>query len=202
VTDEQEHTVNCMAEGCALVAPDSFLTSVLTSSEDSAQQAADRVTLERFRELVIRHFVGCNVNLKFCPYPSCTNTVSCPAANTKSSLSTMVPIVSCGARGTPVESSTQSKEEAEELQRLKGKEHIFCFGCPIDSDHRPIVCAVAKLWLKKCADDSETANWIKSNTKECTACNSTIEKNGGCKCVFLPVYAICVYYSFRFSTAT
>ncbi|KAF8757059.1 Lysyl-trna synthetase [Rhizoctonia solani] len=36
------------------------------------------------------------------------------------------------------------------------------------------------LWLKKCQDDSETANWIKSNTKECTKCQSTIEKNGGC----------------------
>jgi ariadne-1 len=39
------------------------------------------------------------------------------------------------------------------------------------------------MWLRKCADDSETANWIKTNTKECSKCNSTIEKNGGCKCV-------------------
>ncbi|KAJ8454835.1 hypothetical protein ONZ51_g12797 [Trametes cubensis] len=36
------------------------------------------------------------------------------------------------------------------------------------------------MWLKKCQDDSETANWIKSNTKECSKCQSTIEKNGGC----------------------
>ncbi|TPX75898.1 hypothetical protein CcCBS67573_g02826 [Chytriomyces confervae] len=39
---------------------------------------------------------------------------------------------------------------------------------------------LVKLWLKKCADDSETANWISANTKECEKCQSTIEKNGGC----------------------
>ncbi|UQC80887.1 IBR domain-containing protein [Colletotrichum lupini] len=43
-----------------------------------------------------------------------------------------------------------------------------------------IVPTLVKRWLKKCADDSETANWISANTKECPKCNSTIEKNGGC----------------------
>jgi ariadne-1 len=37
-----------------------------------------------------------------------------------------------------------------------------------------------KKWVKKCKDDSETANWISANTKECGKCQSTIEKNGGC----------------------
>lgn len=55
----------------------------------------------------------------------------------------------------------------------------FCFGCSLD-DHQPTTCGVAKLWSKKCADDSETSNWIAANTKECSKCNSTIEKNGGC----------------------
>ncbi|WAQ88270.1 hypothetical protein PtA15_9A397 [Puccinia triticina] len=32
----------------------------------------------------------------------------------------------------------------------------------------------------KCKDDSEMANWISANTKECTRCHLTIEKNGGC----------------------
>ncbi|KXH51866.1 IBR domain-containing protein [Colletotrichum simmondsii] len=44
----------------------------------------------------------------------------------------------------------------------------------------PAPCELVKRWLKKCADDSETANWISANTKECPKCNSTIEKNGGC----------------------
>ena len=46
--------------------------------------------------------------------------------------------------------------------------------------HLPAVCSLVKLWVKKCADDSETANWISANTKECPKCQSTIEKNGGC----------------------
>ena len=26
------------------------------------------------------------------------------------------------------------------------------------------------MWLKKCEDDSETANWINANTKDCPKC--------------------------------
>lgn len=150
IKEEGEITVRCMAEGCSLVAPDTFVQSVLEG--DDALKA-------RFHELTIRNFVSSNPNLKYCPYPSCTYTVSCPSAASKSSLTSMVPTVACGASAT----------------------HKFCFGCAIDGDHRPVVCGVAKMWLKKCHDDSETANWIKSNTKECSKCQSTIEKNGGCK---------------------
>lgn len=179
VEDEAEHAVQCMAEGCAIVAPDSFILNVLKPS-----------SRKRFEQLIARHFVASNPSLKYCPYPGCTNTVSCPSASSKSSLISMVPTVSCGARGiiadgeeskpagkangtlvTPATSSPSS---------LAGKEHKFCFGCPIDGDHRPVICSVARMWLKKCQDDSETANWIKSNTKECSHCQSTIEKNGGC----------------------
>ncbi|THH10672.1 hypothetical protein EW145_g1168 [Phellinidium pouzarii] len=149
IREEGEINVGCMASDCSLIAPDSFLYSAL---------GADKETAKRHKELIVRHYVGCNKNLKFCPYPSCINTVSCPAAASKSALSTFVPTVTCGV----------------------SDDHIFCFGCPIEGDHRPIICGVAKLWLKKCQDDSETANWIKSNTKECSKCQSTIEKNGGC----------------------
>ncbi|KAF7311819.1 RBR-type E3 ubiquitin transferase [Mycena indigotica] len=168
IRDEAEHVCRCMAEGCGLVAPDSFIRG-----------AIDEDGFIRFQELLVRHFVGCNKNLKFCPYPSCTNTVSCPSGASKSSLTTVVPIVSCGARGLASDGAPLSQSQ-ELVKRATGKEHKFCFGCVIDSDHRPVVCAVATLWLKKCRDDSETANWIKSNTKECPKCVSTIEKNGGC----------------------
>ena len=150
IREEGECTIRCMATDCTLVAKDSFVREILKN---------DPSTLERFQELIVRHFVSSNRNLKYCPYPSCTHTVSCPAASSKSALASIVPIVHCGA----------------------SSDHIFCFGCPIEADHRPVICSVAKLWLKKCQDDSETANWIKSNTKECSKCQSTIEKNGGCK---------------------
>ncbi|KAI1787448.1 RING-5 domain-containing protein [Ganoderma leucocontextum] len=148
VRTEAESNITCMAEDCNIGALDPFVKRAL---------ADDTETWERYQELLVRQFVSCIPHLKFCPYPSCTNTVSCTSAATKSSLTSMVPIVSCAETA-----------------------HVFCFGCPIDVDHRPIICAVAKNWLQKCRDDSETANWIKSNTKECSKCQSTIEKNGGC----------------------
>ena len=78
------------------------------------------------------------------------------------------------------QSQSQSPRDTNGIS-ITAKEHKFCFGCPIETDHRPVVCGVATMWMQKCRDDSETANWIKSNTKECTKCQSTIEKNGGCK---------------------
>jgi len=162
IRDEAEHAIRCMAQNCALIIPSHVVKSVL---------AGDTVTWDRFQELLVRHFVASNPNLKYCPYPSCTNTVSCPSAASKSSLTSVVPTVTCPAAGsTP---------------------HRFCFGCTIDGDHRPVVCSVAKMWLKKCRDDSETANWIKSNTKECSQCQSTIEKNGGCKLVAGSIFCHC-----------
>ena len=51
-------------------------------------------------ELLVRHFVSNNPNLKYCPYPSCTNTVSCPTAASKSALTSIVPTVTCSASGS------------------------------------------------------------------------------------------------------
>ena len=55
----------------------------------------------------------------------------------------------------------------------------FCFGC-VSQWHEPVDCDMLKKWIKKCKDDSETANWISANTKDCPQCLTTIEKNGGC----------------------
>lgn len=55
----------------------------------------------------------------------------------------------------------------------------FCFKCSMDY-HAPTDCQVIKKWLTKCADDSETANYISANTKDCPKCHICIEKNGGC----------------------
>jgi len=55
----------------------------------------------------------------------------------------------------------------------------FCFKCG-NSYHAPTDCETIRRWLTKCADDSETANYISANTKDCPKCNICIEKNGGC----------------------
>jgi len=108
---------------------------------------------ERYHELLYRTYVEDKETLKWCPAPDCPNTIEC--AVKKKDLHKIVPTVQC----------------------LCG--HRFCFGCALN-DHQPAPCELVKKWLKKCADDSETANWISANTKECPKCNSTIEKNGGC----------------------
>jgi ariadne-2 len=55
----------------------------------------------------------------------------------------------------------------------------FCFKCGMDY-HAPTDCETIKKWLTKCADDSETANYISAHTKDCPKCQVCIEKNGGC----------------------
>lgn len=55
----------------------------------------------------------------------------------------------------------------------------FCFKCGSDY-HAPTNCKTIKLWLTKCEDDSETANYISAHTKDCPRCHICIEKNGGC----------------------
>jgi ariadne-1 len=92
-------------------------------------------------------------NLKWCPAPECIYAISC--AIRRRELNRIVPTVTCTCG------------------------HPFCFGCSLN-DHLPTPCALVRKWVKKCEDDSETANWISANTKECPKCNSTIEKNGGC----------------------
>uniref|UniRef100_A0A8C9VR24 RBR-type E3 ubiquitin transferase n=1 Tax=Scleropages formosus TaxID=113540 RepID=A0A8C9VR24_SCLFO len=56
---------------------------------------------------------------------------------------------------------------------------VFCFMCR-QMYHAPTDCGTIRKWLTKCADDSETANYISAHTKDCPKCNICIEKNGGC----------------------
>lgn len=55
----------------------------------------------------------------------------------------------------------------------------YCFKCGGEY-HAPTDCKTIKLWMTKCADDSETAHYISAHTKDCPNCNLCIEKNGGC----------------------
>ncbi|KAJ4010683.1 hypothetical protein NW752_008811 [Fusarium irregulare] len=108
---------------------------------------------DRYQELLNRTYVEDKDNFKWCPAPDCPNALECGVK--PKDLGKIVPTVECRCG------------------------YRFCFGCP-NPDHQPAPCDLVKKWLKKCADDSETANWISANTKECPKCNSTIEKNGGC----------------------
>ncbi|XP_048879147.1 E3 ubiquitin-protein ligase ARIH2-like [Brienomyrus brachyistius] len=63
--------------------------------------------------------------------------------------------------------------------KCRGCSQEFCFKCR-QMYHAPTDCATVRRWLTKCADDSETANYISAHTKYCPKCNICIEKNGGC----------------------
>lgn len=109
----------------------------------------------RYRELLNRSYVDDDPSLRWCPHPGCEYAVRCYGV-TQKSLDTLIPTVVCACGNK------------------------FCFGCGRDYDHSPCLCIIVKKWLQKCEDDSETANWIQANTKECPKCQATIEKNGGC----------------------
>ncbi|XP_026493734.1 potential E3 ubiquitin-protein ligase ariadne-2 [Vanessa tameamea] len=61
----------------------------------------------------------------------------------------------------------------------QGCELLTCFSCGAPH-HAPTDCSTIRRWLTKCADDSETANYISAHTKDCPKCQICIEKNGGC----------------------
>ncbi|RKP17959.1 hypothetical protein ROZALSC1DRAFT_30287 [Rozella allomycis CSF55] len=107
----------------------------------------------KYEIMHLRHFISDLANIKWCPAPNCDHAVECQlSSSTKEKLIPNV-LCSCG--------------------------FSFCFNCLL-SDHRPVPCSILKKWIKKCSDDSETANWLSANTKECPKCQATIEKNGGC----------------------
>jgi ariadne-1 len=107
----------------------------------------------RYAKLVLHTFVDDNEYLKWCPAPNCEHVVECHIPS--SSFNQIVPSVQCNCGNR------------------------FCYSCSLP-DHLPAPCFLVKRWLQKCKDDSETANWISANTKECSKCQATIEKNGGC----------------------
>ncbi|XP_076475890.1 E3 ubiquitin-protein ligase ari-2 isoform X2 [Bombus vancouverensis nearcticus] len=73
----------------------------------------------------------------------------------------------------------RSKEQRAKRVMCSSCRTVFCFRCGIDY-HAPTDCNTMKRWLTKCADDSETANYISAHTKDCPKCHICIEKNGGC----------------------
>jgi ariadne-1 len=157
IKDEGEAArIQCPTSGCKRIV-DSKSLNYLVDESLKARYAICSSYLQandnRYNELLTRTYVDDKENLKWCPAPECVYAVSC-AVRSKDLLK-VVPTVSCNCK------------------------HRFCFGCGLD-DHLPCPCSLVKKWIKKCEDDSETANWISANTKECPKCHSTIEKNGGC----------------------
>lgn len=123
--------------------------------------------LARYNVLAAKNYVTENKQLRWCPRPGCDNALRLTSGSTAGDL--------C----IPVQDSSPTCG------------HEFCFRCQ-NAVHPPVTCTMIKAWLKNCQDDSETANWINSNTKECQKCLTTIEKSGGCN------HMICTQASCRY----
>ncbi|XP_071809011.1 E3 ubiquitin-protein ligase ARIH2-like isoform X2 [Asterias amurensis] len=67
---------------------------------------------------------------------------------------------------------------SKRVECIQCKSNWCCACC--DNYHAPADCEIIKRWLNKCADDSETVNYISAHTKDCPVCSICIEKNGGC----------------------
>lgn len=116
---------------------------------------SNKRVIHSWKELVQQSYVTAYPSLRYCPHPSCRDTVTC-SSGTGSSLLTSVPTVTCSSG------------------------HAFCFGCGLDQDHKPTLCALAQKWLKNAREDAGTSQWIKANTRACPKCQGVIEKGGGC----------------------
>ncbi|TFK81924.1 hypothetical protein K466DRAFT_501272 [Polyporus arcularius HHB13444] len=156
IKDEGQCTFRCMHDHCRTVVDSRSIAKLVESSVN-----------DRYKELILQSYVGAHPNLRFCPHPGCSETVSCPPG-VRSSVTTEVPTVRCG------------------------QDHVFCFGCGFDSDHRPLICKFVKMWLKNAREDAGTSQWIKANTRTCPKCENNIEKNGGCNRI------LCRHCNFQF----
>jgi hypothetical protein len=135
------------------------------------------VVLFRYRVLLDRTYVDDSPHLRWCPHPECEYAVFCKDAPPRK-LDQIIPIVHC-ACGNDFCFGLVFKMCFAETPKLILLTYFV--RCGYAKNHQPLTCRYVKLWEKKCADDSETGNWLMANTKECTKCNATIEKNGGCK---------------------
>ncbi|PCH38638.1 hypothetical protein WOLCODRAFT_136378 [Wolfiporia cocos MD-104 SS10] len=144
VKEEGQCFFYCMQEGCKTYV-----------DEPSIRRLVDKPIFERYRELVHQSYVSARQDMRFCPHPSCTETVLYPGG-ARSTINAEVPIVHCG------------------------QGHAFCFGCGLDSDHRPLICKFVGIWLQSAREDAGTSQWMKANTRKCPKCQNGIEKAGGC----------------------
>ncbi|AOA60925.1 GQ67_02009T0 [Komagataella phaffii] len=155
---QQDSLVLCMEPSCSI----SVSLQDLKALDSNFPGKDHKPLYDIMISNIAKNYVESNPKLKWCPAPDCTGIVQFDGFSTyeigtlKEYLdSHNLPIVTCPYS------------------------HSFCFACSYE-DHDPIPCNIAKNWIRKSKDDSETANWIDINTKQCPKCDAVIEKNGGC----------------------
>lgn len=163
ILEQGRAEVRCPSDTCDKLVDEFAITKLLQAHPDCTR------VLSKYQAALSRDFVASNKTVKFCPAPGCDNAIR----------------LSSGSSSRPFTVTCKCSASAAKPY------HSFCFTC-LCPPHDPVRCELLAVWLKKCADDSETSNWIAANTKECPKCHSTIEKHGGCNHMTCP-QASCRY---------
>ncbi|CAK9436782.1 uncharacterized protein LODBEIA_P13040 [Lodderomyces beijingensis] len=193
--------ITCMEPSCTFTIPHKDVAKIaswknnsnsnlnlnlnLSSNSNSSLNLISRnlVTTERCNlkenPLIIanaRQIVNSKNVYKWCPATDCRSFTELITANSLLSFNN-----SSNSNSTSITSSSNINRDDISLVPIVGcaEQHEFCFQCNYEN-HLPCPCWIVKKWIKKCADDSETANWIDANTHSCPKCHTSIEKNGGC----------------------
>ena len=150
-----EFCENAVNEGpsCVLkTCPQAECPEVVTLEEMSTALGESSPALLKYKTYQLRSFVESNPLFRWCPGRGCDFIA---AAISLSALESEGKVVSCDGCCTS-----------------------FCLECG-EEPHAPSTCASLAAWQDKCANESQTANWILANTKSCPNCRSRIEKNQG-----------------------
>lgn len=154
--------ITCMDPSCRYTIPFQDIAHMIAIIESEKTLIVAEKPLRENPMLItaVREWVDTKNNFKWCPATDCTSfTEIADASSIKQTTGSidlsLIPIVGCA------------------------EHHEFCFECNYEN-HLPCPCWLVKAWVKKCEDDSETANWIDANTHSCPKCHTSIEKNGGC----------------------
>ncbi|CUM68176.1 uncharacterized protein PRCAT00005894001 [Priceomyces carsonii] len=154
--------IRCIDSNCSLTIPHEDIEEIISAKRSPGDIVVAKKPLNLNSLLIANakvYIKSQKINMKWCPVPDCNSLSQLLKGNVSviegDNDISKIPMVMCASG------------------------HQFCFACQYEN-HLPCPCWIVKMWIKKCEDDSETANWIQANTQICPKCNSSIEKNGGC----------------------
>ena len=152
----RDFCVNAVAEGPAVVrqtCPHASCPEVVTEEEMAAALGSEHPDFSKYKVFQLRSFVESSSLARWCPGAGCERVAWAQNASAMESEGNVAHCDACETR--------------------------FCLVCGSEP-HAPSSCRQLGLWKEKCRNESETANWILANTKECPKCVTRIEKNSGC----------------------
>ncbi|KCV72669.1 hypothetical protein H696_00249 [Fonticula alba] len=127
-------------------------------SASTIRLICDAEDWENYVHNMVRTYLIANRRtIRPCPTPDCTQVFRWSLASNNLEMDSSVPIVACNRC-----------------------HKSMCFYCSIEGDHRPTPCILAQKWKDQYQEDSGSALWIATNTRECPKCHASIEKFGGC----------------------